>query len=244
MWNPKQNFNRRWLAYVTPPQIRYSFAYLTLRKSSRKWPRKMGGAKWTNRYKSAMHCARLCWNSVCRYTIGRVSEAKNDWRDKRPQVAMQRYFHFSSYNDNHYYYNVRESNVSGWWMVCLPCGSADWHDVQYNHTTSSWTNALITIIYYTQHWDYASIDTNMCTDVSFSSQDICCVASRWLSWAHWKARSGLSISVEWTFSLGVTAEALRAKINRKSAISLQRDQFDPKFQVEGVAPTNHFCMDS
>ena len=43
------------------------------------------------------------------------------------------------------------------------------------------------------------------------------------------------------FSLGVTAEALRAKIDRKSAISIQRDQFDPKFQVEGVAPTNHFA---
>jgi len=28
--------------------------------------------------------------------------------------------------------------------------------------------------------------------------------------------------------------------DRKSAISLQRDHFDPKFQVEGVAP-NHFC---
>ena len=39
------------------------------------------------------------------------------------------------------------------------------------------------------------------------------------------------------FSLGVTAEELRAKIDRKSAISLQRGQFDPKFQVEGVAPT-------
>jgi len=37
-------------------------------------------------------------------------------------------------------------------------------------------------------------------------------------------------------SLGVTGEALRAKINRKSAISHQRCQFDPKFQVEGVAP--------
>jgi len=31
------------------------------------------------------------------------------------------------------------------------------------------------------------------------------------------------------FSLGVTAEALRAKIDRKSTISLQRGQFDPKF---------------
>ena len=44
------------------------------------------------------------------------------------------------------------------------------------------------------------------------------------------------------FSLGVTAESLRATIDRKSAISLQRGHFDPKFQVEGVAPTNHFCM--
>ena len=43
------------------------------------------------------------------------------------------------------------------------------------------------------------------------------------------------------FSLGLTAESLRAKIYRKSAISLQRGHFDPKFQVEGVAPTNHFC---
>jgi len=46
------------------------------------------------------------------------------------------------------------------------------------------------------------------------------------------------------FSLGVTAEALRAKSDRKSAISLQRRQFDPKFQVRGVAPTYHFCTDS
>ena len=42
------------------------------------------------------------------------------------------------------------------------------------------------------------------------------------------------------FSLGVTAESLRAKADRKSAISLQRRHFDPTFQVEGVAPTNHF----
>jgi len=38
------------------------------------------------------------------------------------------------------------------------------------------------------------------------------------------------------FLLGVTSvEALLAKIDRKSAISLQRSHFDPKFQVEGVA---------
>ena len=41
------------------------------------------------------------------------------------------------------------------------------------------------------------------------------------------------------FSLGRTAEALRAIIGSKSAISLQRGPIDPKFQVEGVAPTNH-----
>ena len=45
------------------------------------------------------------------------------------------------------------------------------------------------------------------------------------------------------FSLGRTAEAL-AKVDRKSAISLQRGHFDPKFQVEWVAPTSHFRTDS
>ena len=40
-------------------------------------------------------------------------------------------------------------------------------------------------------------------------------------------------------SLGVTAEALRANIDSKSAFSLQRGPVDPKFNVEEVAPTNH-----
>jgi len=48
----------------------------------------------------------------------------------------------------------------------------------------------------------------------------------------------LLVSIE-LFSLGVTAEGLRAKIDRKSAILLKSVQFDPKFQVEGIAPTNH-----
>ena len=39
------------------------------------------------------------------------------------------------------------------------------------------------------------------------------------------------------FSLSVTAEALRAKIDRKSALySLQCGHFNPKFQVEGYVP--------
>jgi len=41
-------------------------------------------------------------------------------------------------------------------------------------------------------------------------------------------------------SLGITAEALRANIGSKSAISLQRGPVDPKFQVEGVATTHHY----
>ena len=42
------------------------------------------------------------------------------------------------------------------------------------------------------------------------------------------------------FSLGVTAEALRAIIGLKSAILLQRGSVDPKFHVEGVAPHQPF----
>ena len=41
------------------------------------------------------------------------------------------------------------------------------------------------------------------------------------------------------FSLSVTAEALRASIGLKSAISFQRGPVDQKFQVEVVAPTKH-----
>jgi len=44
-----------------------------------------------------------------------------------------------------------------------------------------------------------------------------------------------------SFHTVVTAEALRAKIDRKSAILHQRDHFDPKFLVQGAAPTNNFC---
>ena len=38
-----------------------------------------------------------------------------------------------------------------------------------------------------------------------------------------------------SFHTAVTAEALRAKIDRKSAILHQRGHFDPKLQVQGVA---------
>ena len=44
------------------------------------------------------------------------------------------------------------------------------------------------------------------------------------------------------FSVGRTAEALRAIIGSKSAISLQRWPVDPTFQVEGVAPHQPFSF--
>jgi len=44
-----------------------------------------------------------------------------------------------------------------------------------------------------------------------------------------------------SFHTAVTAEALRAKIDRKSAILHQRGHLDPKFQVQGVTPANNFC---
>ena len=42
------------------------------------------------------------------------------------------------------------------------------------------------------------------------------------------------------FSLGITAEALRAIVGSKSAILLQRGWFDPKFRVEGIASHQPF----
>ena len=44
------------------------------------------------------------------------------------------------------------------------------------------------------------------------------------------------------FSLGITAEALRAIIGSKSAISLQRRPVDPKFPVEAVTPHQPFSF--
>ena len=41
------------------------------------------------------------------------------------------------------------------------------------------------------------------------------------------------------FLLGVVAEAVRVNIRSELVISLQWGPVDPKFQVEGVAPTNH-----
>ena len=43
-----------------------------------------------------------------------------------------------------------------------------------------------------------------------------------------------------SFHTGVTVGALRAKIDRKSTISQERGHFDPKFQVQGVAPHQSF----
>ena len=46
------------------------------------------------------------------------------------------------------------------------------------------------------------------------------------------------------FSLGVTAEELRAIIGWKSVISFQRGSVDPKFHLEGVAPHQPFFSEN
>ena len=47
---------------------------------------------------------------------------------------------------------------------------------------------------------------------------------------------GLSAIAEYLFASCYRGEVIRANIDRKSAISLQQGQLDPKFQVEVVAP--------
>jgi len=44
------------------------------------------------------------------------------------------------------------------------------------------------------------------------------------------------------FSLGVTNEAIQAKIDRKSAFCKRVGQYPPNFHAEGDAPTNHFAQ--
>jgi len=44
------------------------------------------------------------------------------------------------------------------------------------------------------------------------------------------------------FSLGVTAEALRTKVDWKSAFSKQGGQFCPNFQVKGAVPHRPFFV--
>jgi len=46
------------------------------------------------------------------------------------------------------------------------------------------------------------------------------------------------------FSFGVTAYTLRANIGSKSAISLQWEPVNPKFQVEGVTPDQPFFSEN
>ena len=46
------------------------------------------------------------------------------------------------------------------------------------------------------------------------------------------------------FSLGFTADALRASIGSKSAISFQWGSVDPKFEVDEVAPSIIFLSEN
>jgi len=46
------------------------------------------------------------------------------------------------------------------------------------------------------------------------------------------------------FSLRVTAETLRTKIDRKSAICIRVGRHAPNFRIEGDVPRKHFCTNS
>ena len=114
------------------------------------------------------------------------------------------------------------SRVTKWPIVSSDITNRNWHPI--SRTVSELSQLIVQIL-----------DTLLFWATPWRLRDN--VLS---SWAHWKAYSGLPISVNWTFfATGVTTEALRAKIDRKSAISLQYGQFDPpKFQVglEGTSP--------
>ena len=48
----------------------------------------------------------------------------------------------------------------------------------------------------------------------------------------------------WQFSHRCYAGGAMSENRAKIGDVAQSGQFDPKFQVQGVAPTNHFCTDS
>ena len=54
-----------------------------------------------------------------------------------------------------------------------------------------------------------------------------------------KARSGLPISVNWTFLLGVVAEELWVKIDWKSAFWKGVGQYTPNFHLQGHGDVPH-----
>ena len=68
---------------------------------------------------------------------------------------------------------------------------------------------------------------------SFHAEKLCSRLSS--SEVRFWTENGRFGGLDWTFLLAVTGEALRANIGLKSAISLQLEPVDPKFQVEGVA---------
>ena len=59
------------------------------------------------------------------------------------------------------------------------------------------------------------------------------------SWAYWKARSGLPISVNWTFFARCYGWGATSEYRLKIGDFAPTGPVDPKFQVEGVSLTNN-----
>ena len=61
--------------------------------------------------------------------------------------------------------------------------------------------------------------------------------------APWKARSGLPISINWTFFATCYGWGATSEYRLEIGVFLQRIQFGPKIHVKGLVPTNHsFCQ--
>ena len=61
----------------------------------------------------------------------------------------------------------------------------------------------------------------------------------------WEARDRLYIHHNWTFSLSLMAEALKAEIGQSWRFTKGVDHFQRRFQREGQLPTNHcWCQSS
>jgi len=64
---------------------------------------------------------------------------------------------------------------------------------------------------------------------------------RCLSYAHWKAHSGLPISVNWSFFARCYNWGTASENRLKIGVLQWVGQYPPNFHVEGDVSTNHFC---
>jgi len=134
-----------------------------------------------------------------------------------------------------------------------------WHRSEAYYDRTAWiaTKCLPAVGYSVQHWNqpchrqaskcFKTLSLTVITQRNFVAdflQVMCNFGKRpfCVFESPFGSLKSAFLRINWTFSLGVTVEALRADINWKSAFSLQRGQFSPKFQVEGVVTQQPFFL--